>query len=39
MTEKSAKQKQLPFKKTSVFLFIGFLRGIATAVFGRKYIK
>ena len=32
-------QKQLPLKKTLIFLFLDFLRGIATAVFMRKYNK
>ena len=32
-------QKQLPLKKTLVFLFLDSLRGIATAVFRRKQIQ
>jgi hypothetical protein len=32
-------QKQLPLKKTLIFLFLDFLRGIATAVFIRKHNK
>ncbi len=31
--------KQLPLKKTLIFLFLDFLRGIATAVFIRKHNK
>ena len=30
--------KQLPLKKTLVFFFLDFLRGIAMAVFIRKHI-
>ena len=32
-------QKQPPLKKTLIFLFLDFLRGIATAVFIRKHNK
>jgi len=31
--------KQLPLKKTLIFLFLDFLRGIATAAFIRKHNK
>ncbi len=33
------KEKQLPLKKTLIFLFLDFLRGIAMAVFRRKHNK
>ena len=32
-------KKQLPLKKTLIFLFLDFLRGIATAAFIRKHNK
>ena len=37
--KKEPVEKQLPLKKTLIFLFIDFLRGIATAVFIRKHNK
>ena len=37
--KKTASEKQLPLKKTLIFLFLNFLRGIATAVFIRKHNK
>ena len=35
--KKTRRTKQLPLKKTLVFCFIDFLRGIVTAVFRRKH--
>ncbi len=36
---KKSRVKQLPLKKTLIFLFLDFLRGSATAVFIRKHNK
>ncbi|WP_143158913.1 hypothetical protein [Anaerotignum lactatifermentans] len=36
-SHKKGEKKQLPLKKTLIFLFIDFLRGIAMAVFIRKH--
>ena len=36
---KKSRVKQLPLKKTLIFLFLDFLRGSATAVFRRKQNK
>ena len=39
INRKNLRKKQIPLKKTLGFLFLDFLRGIATAIFRKKHIK